>query len=40
LTYVKVLGFVAEVALTLWLIVVGVNVQRLQPVVGKSIQEA
>jgi hypothetical protein len=40
LTYIEVLGFVGEAALMLWLLVIGVNVQRWQRVAGKSSQEA
>ena len=40
LIYLEVLGFVAEAALMVWLLVRGVNVQRWQQVASRSSQDA
>jgi Domain of unknown function (DUF4386) len=40
LIYLEVLGFVAEAALMLWLLVRGVNVERWQQIASGSSQDA
>jgi hypothetical protein len=37
-TYLQVLGFLAELSLCLWLLVMGVNVQRWKEQAGAAIQ--